>query len=351
MRRHRAALALVSILHFACAVAHAQSEDGAQPGYTLHVYANRLQVPVLVLDAAGTPMKNLPRKRFAISLDGGPPFEPVSAHVQGDDAITLAIIIDASGEQKSMIGPFADAFLNARNANALKPRDHVFLWALDCQLARTLTDAPADGAMIQKAVHLATDTPALHGDKPKHNCAHSLHLLDTIAKAAIAISDLPGRRIILVLSEGIDHGSNIKEDDLRGFLTDRSIALFAMRDSGTNMGYSSLAHPLGARPEASLLDRLASASGGVVFNCWPTQVADRIADFTRDVRSRYILEFPRPNESTAGEHGIDVTLPSVPAIGLIRTAGVSAPVADPDDPNAIHASQSDAKYGAKRPKK
>jgi hypothetical protein len=48
--------------------------------------------------------------------------------------------------------------------------------------------------------------------------------------------------------------------------------------------------------------------------------------FVQMVRQRYIVEFPRPSNSTPGQHGMDINIAK--GTYLIRAAGVSMPVPD-----------------------
>jgi hypothetical protein len=65
--------------------------------------------------------------------------------------------------------------------------------------------------------------------------------------------------------------------------------------------------------------------------------------FITMVRERYIVEFPRPSNSTAGEHGMEIKIDK--GIFLIRPSGVSMPLPDPvlmADPSTIQAGPSQA---------
>ena len=52
----------------------------------------------------------------------------------------------------------------------------------------------------------------------------------------------------------------------------------------------------------------------------------KLREFVQMVRERYIVEFPRPSNSTPGQHGMAVTIAK--GSYLIRAAGVSMPVPD-----------------------
>jgi hypothetical protein len=72
---------------------------------------------------------------------------------------------------------------------------------------------------------------------------------------------------------------------------------------------------------------LCEMSGGIV-----TKIDDRrslqemLRAFVQMVRQRYIVEFPRPSNSTPGLHGMDINIAK--GTYLIRAAGVSMPVPD-----------------------
>src|SRR6185437_15102769 len=72
--------------------------EGTPPAqaYTLHAYANLIQVPTLVLGADRHPLPPFSREQFTLRLDSGPPFHPAQIHREGDDPISLAIVIDDS---------------------------------------------------------------------------------------------------------------------------------------------------------------------------------------------------------------------------------------------------------------
>ncbi len=71
------------------------AQDEAIP--TLHVYANLIQIPVVVLSPFHMPLAPIAPSRFSISLDSGPQFRPTHVRTEGDDPISLSILLDARG--------------------------------------------------------------------------------------------------------------------------------------------------------------------------------------------------------------------------------------------------------------
>src|ERR1700733_1296118 len=70
-------------------------EQGTQGGtYTLHVYTDLLQVPTIVLTPLHSNYRALTKESFTLSLDGGPRFHPTNVRLEGDDPITIAVLLD-----------------------------------------------------------------------------------------------------------------------------------------------------------------------------------------------------------------------------------------------------------------
>jgi hypothetical protein len=90
-------------------------------------------------------------------------------------------------------------------------------------------------------------------------------------------------------------------------------------------------------------------SGGMIFPSNGRDVAETLQRFTKTVRERYIVEFPRPFNSTAGGHRLLVTIDKLDA--FIRPAGITVPMADPAvlaDPTTVPADPSRAPVAGTR---
>src|SRR5882757_5316314 len=94
MRRTVAVRACIWGLLSACSVAAQTSEGASSP--TLHVYTNLVQIPTLVLGHDHKPIARIDERRFFVSLDGGRKFRVTHARLEGDDPISLTILMDLS---------------------------------------------------------------------------------------------------------------------------------------------------------------------------------------------------------------------------------------------------------------
>jgi hypothetical protein len=73
----------------------AQTPENARP-LTFHAYTKLVQVPTLVLARDFKPVARIDERRFFVSLDGGRKLRVTHARLEGDDPISLTILLDLS---------------------------------------------------------------------------------------------------------------------------------------------------------------------------------------------------------------------------------------------------------------
>ncbi len=334
------------------AQAASQVMDSGVP--TLHVYTNLVQVPTLVLtmnsDLIGKPIAE---NRFSVSIDSGRWFRATHVRQEGDDSISLSILLDVNGDRAALLPKIGEA-IGKLAPLSLHPRDRVSVYALDCTLLRSLNDAPADGVLLKKGVESVLQPSMLReNNKPEKNCELRGHLWDGLGQVAVALSNLPGRRVILVVTDGHDTGSKYSWNQVREYAQAKGIAVFALNFAPASSGGMAfyrqgrggyLPSSGGRSPVENPLASVCELSGGIVMRMSDSAALPRsLEKFVTMVRERYIVEFPRPGNSTAGEHGMEVKIDK--GIYLIRPSGVSVPLPDPvlmADPTTIQAGPSQA---------
>ena len=289
---------------------------------TLHVYTNTIQIPVLVLGEDQRKIARIAPDRFKVSFDGGPPFRASHVRLEGDDPISLAILLDMSGPEVELSTKLENAIAELAPLS-LRPQDHVSIYGLDCEFTRYASDVPADEEHLKNSVHEALQSAgdrrhAKHGSK----CESQVHLWDALAFVTNQLSGLPGRRVILAVSDGQDKGSTHKWNEVRVFAQNSAVAVFGM----TYVPWL----PAGSPGVGNVLEdpfrSICELSGGVVFSANRSDVAKRLKGFVAMVRGRYIVEFPRPRNSTKGRHEFVVTIDKSKA--FIRSTGISVPLPD-----------------------
>ena len=337
----------------------APAKDAELPMTTLHVYMDLIQVPVLVLDSEHERMKPIDPGRFQVSLDAGPIFHPKHVRQEGDDAITLGILIDANAEAELM--PRIGAVISGLAPRSLHAKDHVSVYAMDCGLLRTVLDAPADAMVLKSGVDRALERwVARRKMKGAPPCDKRVGLWDAMGKVVSDLSELPGRRVMLAVTSGEDSGSKTAWTDLRSYTQWKGVAIFGYtqpvhRERSLN-GLSGLggSYGRGSRipsavqgadsAETDPFGEICGSSGGMVMKADGAFEDLQLTRFVTMVRERYILEFSRARNDAPGEHNIAVTVAKAGPGIYIRPAGVTIMLRDDTsgDTNVIPRDATDA---------
>ncbi|HEY4382456.1 MAG TPA: hypothetical protein VGN01_19060 [Acidobacteriaceae bacterium] len=319
-----AAVGLCAVLGGAAA-----AQDDSVP--TLHAYTNLVQVPTLVLDLSGKPIVPIAEGRFFVSIDGGPKFRVTHARPEGDDPITLAILLDVSQPFPSLMRGMDEAIAGLA-PDSLHAKDHVSVYSLDCDLVRTAFDVPADGTILRDAVNLALKGWKAGGrDRDRHTCQKPWNLWDSLGYMSKEMLGQPGRRVVLAVTDGVDRGSKSSWSDLREYAQGNGVAIFGLLQPGD---VNALIRTTADQRNA--FNALSELSGGMVLIADPKELAERLRWFTTLLRDRYIVEFPHPYDTSGGVHGMNITVERMDA--FIRPAGIGVPVDDPailKDPSTV----------------
>jgi len=287
--------------------------------YTLHVYTNLVQVPTLVLNQDMKPLPLLTKEQFTLSLDSGPKFRPTQIHLEGDDPIVMGFLLDTSGSEEDLIRS-ASAAIASLATHALKPRDRIAIFAFDCSVVaspRLLDPNPAD---LRAATEDLLKTTSMHGRK-NSDCYHTGQVWSYMASVVNALSKFPGRRVVVAVTDAFDNKSKVTRAEVQEFATNLSTSIFTV-------DYDRRVHnPIDdIRNRASRMDvqLITGGTGGLILPTTPTTFADTLKNIVTLLRGRYIIEFPRPSNTSTGTHIIDVKVPKKDAVVL--SAGVSVPL-------------------------
>ena len=322
------------------ATATAFGQDG--PTYTMHVYTNVIQIATMIVEG-GAPVPAISQERFSVRLDGGRTIKPERVRVEGDDPITLAVLLDQTGNDEDLSPALPGAFESLAKT-ALKPQDRLSIFAVDCTLVRTLAGGVGTaGGVAGPAVERALAAPGLHqvaggdGEKDKRGCAGTVHLNDAVGKVMQSIGAAPGRRVVVVVSRGLDRGSALNTGDVAVYANGHAIALFGVGPGvAPKPGDVALLGTIGApaRPigyEANFKS-MCEISGGLVSYARQAELGEVLAKIVTILRGRYIVDFPRPDRLEPGPHNLQVHVLGLRG-AVIKPSGASLPLADPKTPD------------------
>jgi hypothetical protein len=312
---------------------------------TLHVYTNTIQIPTLVLDSQHRPLKKpIAANRFSVSIDSGPWFRATHVRQESDDPISLSILLDVSGDSSELMAKM-NAAIATLAPDGLHAKDRVSVYALDCSLVQSLNDMPAESERLKIAVNEALETWML----PEVKCRQSIHLWDALASVVVDLSKLPGRRVILTVSNGRDQGSVRSWNEVRDLAEATGVAVFGV----TYVPFE--AKDLQSRflswSSEDPFHSVCELSGGMVLLSTTKSLEFTLHRFVTLVRERYIVEFPRPAKVTSGKHVKEVRIAH--SKDFIRPAGISVPIPDAavlNDPTTVPSDPSRTPVvGARKP--
>jgi len=351
------AVLLMAAPHAASPQRPAEAPATTETPYVLHVYTNLIQLPSLVLDDDLRTVPPVPREKFEVRIDSGPPFRPTGLRREGNDPISLGVLLDVSGDQDELIQTLIES-LPTLAPDSLHPQDHVSVFALDCKLIRSLNDMPANAAVLKKGLEAVMQAPGLHGTRKHGACGGTLVLRNALVKVSQTLGEMPGRRVLLAVTDGHDGGSSIAWEQAQHYAASQGVAVFGIRDGadGTNALPSGSSSRRGSPaimfglPDEDRFRELCESNGGVVLTTNRYELHRSLMQFVTYLRDRYIVEFPRPDDSQPGLHQIAVTVAKTRYI--VRSTGVSVSLPDPDlanDPNTLPVSKSPATFGTHKP--
>ena len=312
---------------------------------TLRVFENLIQIPVVVLGPTFELTRPIPSNRFYVSLDSGPPFRATHVRLEGDDPIALSILIDLSTDEDFAMS-LGQAIARLTRAS-LQNQDRVSIYALrHCEMWQAgQSEAPQPGALGKRVGSLKQDWPGGWKKRLEANCQHKVLLLGALAQVIHGSSKLPGRRVVLALSDGTDVGSKRGWAEVGSLAAASGAAVFGLKSAEFQADAFSDVN----RGLESPFRTLCESSGGLVFTSTSFSLRERLNDFMELLRKRYIVEFPRPEDIESGKHSIQVTISRSNA--FIRSAGISVPIADPAvlaDPNTLRTDPGHAPTVGKR---
>ena len=324
MRRTVAVRACIWGLLSACSVAAQTSESASSP--TLHVYTNLVQIPTLVLGHGRKPIARIDERKFFVSLDGGRKLRATHARLEGDDPISLTILMDLSQSDPGIILR-ADQAIASLAPLSLHAKDEVSIYGLDCQLIHPAHQGTTDAVTLKRQVDLVLQQSQSRDQRDmKRTCQNPLYLRDSLATIVQTLSKRPGRRVILAVTDGVDRGSRNSWNALSFFAQARSVAIF---------GLVQPADLRNTQNEAPFND-LCQLSGGIVLPTSANDLGRQLAWAVTLIRGRYIVEFPRPVTTIGGPHILEITISSRDV--FIRPAGAAFPIDDPailNDPTTV----------------
>jgi VWFA-related protein len=277
----------------------------------IQVDVDLVTVACAVDDRAGTPAKDLKREDFRL-LDNGQPREIRNMWQESDLPLTVALVADVSGSQAGFIKSHREAIAQFLQ-QVIGPRDRAMVVEVAGQSRRVsgLTGPGADlNAAVEKiGTREGSESPLLgppcRNAKVPHTCGGTA-LWHGLYYTAGALKPVTGRKAIVVLSDGIDTGSDVRLNDLIETAQSSGAVVYAIRYASP-MRFISITGAI-AQAASHGLDRLSRETGGVVFPNPGRRTTEVFSRVESDLRNMYVLGFSPPLEARDGNfHKLAVT--------------------------------------------
>ncbi len=297
-----------------------EAEPAGPP--TLHLTTNLVQIPVLILTTRGERLTSpIAPERFQVKLHGGPAFQPKYARLEGNDPLDLAIVVDTRITPDEMLRKL-DEDVAGLVPEFLHASDHVSIYVVDCSNVELVQEVPADGARLKRAVGLAlSGWKKRREQKTSQPCDTDTHLWDILAYVTTTLAKQPGWHAIVTLTDGRNKKGKFSADDLTRLAQDDQVTILGLDPflTGSHGFFVS---------KASVDDftEVCGGSGGLWLGLFGKTVAEQLQWFTEILRDRYIVEFPRPPNLTAGKTAMTIKIKRMDA--FIRAAGDLVPLTE-----------------------
>lgn len=177
---------------------------------------NTVQVDVAVLDNKGRFIPNIPRGNFRILEDGVP--QKVENYGMGEAPMTVAMVIEFSNRYQQY---WSETWYQTLTASygfleTLKPDDFVAVVAYDMR-SEILSDFSTNKQQAYEAMQ-----------RLRIAAFSESNLYDAVTDTAQRMSDIEGRKAIVLISSGIDTFSKLTFDKTRKILQSAGVPIYAI---------------------------------------------------------------------------------------------------------------------------
>ena len=325
----------------------------AQPGITVQVKS--VSVLATVRDKHGKIIPDLTKDDFQLQEDGRPQTINYFAH-QSDLPLRLGLLVDTSLSQRKVLDQERTASYTFLDQLLRQDKDLAFVIHFDreVELLQDFTPSkPKLQAALQSLSTPQSDDSSNGGNNGGGNNGNggygggggyggrggggSYHhggtqLYDAIFLASDELmSKQQGRKALIVLSDGVDHGSKETLGEAIATAQRADTVIYSIlfadedRDYGSRPGGFGMGGPGGMhgggrgggrypqeeRPDGKkILEQISKETGGQLFKTSKKDTVDKIyAEIQEDLRNQYSLAYTPDKGNTIGYHKLELTVP------------------------------------------
>ena len=232
------------------------------------VDVDAVQVTVTVTDDRGRFVKGLPRSAFHVAEDGQP--QTISQFYAEGAPLELVVALDTSESMRGAMHTLKRAV--AAFLGAVSPRDRVTLLGFNDDVfvvARKTADPSVRLNAVERLTAWGTTV-----------------LYDGILRGAELLGPQPGRKALVVFTDGEDQGSDVTLAEVERSLQESDLALY-MIGQGQALARTTL---------SKLMDRLSRPTGGRAFSTHsPDALDEAFRELLDELSNQYVLAYQSTN--------------------------------------------------------
>ena len=283
-----------------------KSSNEMEENDVIRISSNLVPIPASVIDRRGNAVVNLTLEDFELRVDGQP--RPLTEMTRSETSVKLAMLFDNSGSLDSAREFEKQAAIRFFR-KVMRSKDEAVIYSIetDSYLAQTLT---SDVPRLEQTI-------AMFG-RPEGGTS----LFDAILSASTYLRPYSGRRVLVIVSDGIETTSRHTDFDL---VVQRVLA----DDCQVYVVQTGLYEGANLRALAAerRMERITSQTGGAVYLPKTTAQLDLAFDqIAADLAHQYVLSYYPPDDLRDGRmHMLDLTVKTRNDVRVRSRRGYLAP--------------------------
>jgi VWFA-related protein len=284
-----------------------KSNEEVDESDTVRVISNLVPIPASVVDQKGTAVVGLKLEDFELHVDGQ--LKPISDMTRTETSVRLAMLFDNSGSL-DMAREFEKQAARHFFRQVMRPADEAAIYSIESEsyLAQPLT---RDIALLERTIESF--------GKPEG----STSLFDAIIDAAAYLRPYAGRRVLVIVSDGVETTSrNDFATTLQRVLAG-DCQIFIVQ-TGLYDGAN-----LRALAAERRMEQLSGQTGGAVYiPKSTTELNEAFQQIAADLAHQYVLSYYPGDERRDGRfHNIDLRVKSRKDVRVRARKGYYSPKA------------------------
>jgi VWFA-related protein len=295
-----------------CVALLAAAQENVKPDAKpdIQVDVDLVTVACAVDNRDGTPAGNLKAQDFKL-LDNGQSREIRNFWQESDLPLTVALVADVSGSQAGYVRSHREA-IGQFLKQVIGPQDRALVVevAQKSWLISGLTGSSDDLSAAVERIGTPEGKqspllgPACRNESFPHGCGGTA-LWHGLYYSAKELKPVAGRKAIIVLSDGMDTGSDVHLTDVIEMAQSAGTVVYSIKYASP-MRFLSISGAI-AQAVSRGLERLSRETGGLTFPNPGHRTSEVFSKIESDLRNMYVLGFNPPADARDGKfHKLDV---------------------------------------------